>query len=117
MPPAFQDKNPNTVLRVAAVMLEAVNSMKPNIDKVAQQYSTEGQIPLAQAQQELKDEISYWSPFDGRCNDDVARTTQGILLKTNPALANIDPTKYCTNKYLDILKGLGMQKALGIAGY
>jgi ABC-type nitrate/sulfonate/bicarbonate transport system substrate-binding protein len=117
VPPAFQDKYPNTVLTVTAVMLEAVNAIKGNMDKVAEQYASEGQIPVAQAKKELTEEISYWSPFDGRCSDDVARTTQGILLKTNPALANIDPTKYCTNKYLDILKGLGFQKALAIPGY
>ena len=117
VPPSFQDKNPNTVLRVVAVMLDAVNQIKPNMDKVAQQYATEGQIPLAQAKSELTDEMSYWSPFDGRCNDDVAKTTRDILIKSNPAVANVDPTKYCTNKYLDILKTLGVQKALGLAGY
>src|SRR5204863_10162684 len=94
VPPAYQDKNPNTTLTVVAVMLEAVNSIKNNMDKVAQQYATEGQIPVEQAKKELVEELSYWSPFDGRCSDDVARTTQGILVKTNPAIANIDPTKY-----------------------
>jgi ABC-type nitrate/sulfonate/bicarbonate transport system substrate-binding protein len=117
VPPSFQEKYPNTVLTVVAVMLEAVNQMKKQPDLLAQTYADEGQIPLAQAKQEMTEELKYWSPFDGRCSDDVARNTQQMLLKSSPNLASIDPTKYCTNKFLDILKNLGFQRQLGVPGY
>jgi len=116
-PPDFQAKYPNTVLNVVAVLLEAITAMKKNPDLLAQVYADDAKIPLAQAKTEMAAELSAWSPFDGRCNDAVAQTTKDILLKSNPALANIDPTKYCTNKYLDILKNMGFQHQIGVPGY
>jgi NitT/TauT family transport system substrate-binding protein len=117
IPPAFQQKYPNTVLNIVALLLEASSKMKTNLDLISQAYADDGKIPLTQAKSEMTEELKYWSPFDGRCSDDVARTTQGILVSSNPAIAKVDPLRYCTNKYLDQLKAMGWQHQLGLPGY
>ncbi len=116
--PEFQAKYPNTTLLLVAAYLEGITEMRKQTDKAAEFLAKDAEIPLATAKAQVALEIAAaWEPRDGRCDNKVFEFTKQVLLPSNPAIANVDPTKACTNLYLDKLAALGFQKKIGVPGY
>jgi len=118
MLPDFEKKYPNTTLILVAAYLEGITEMRRQPDKAAEFLAKDANIPLADAKNQVAIELAApWEPRDGRCDPTVMQFTKTVLLPSNPAIANVDPTKACTNDYLDKLKDLGFQKKIGVPGY
>ncbi|HET8570011.1 MAG TPA: ABC transporter substrate-binding protein [Candidatus Limnocylindria bacterium] len=118
VPKSFEDKYPNTVLALTAVYLEGLTIMRKDPEGVVKYLSEYGQIPLESAKKQVEVELAApWEPRDGRCDNTVFEFTKQVNLPSNPAIASVDPTKACTNLYLDKLKDMGFQKAIGVPGY
>jgi ABC-type nitrate/sulfonate/bicarbonate transport system substrate-binding protein len=118
MLPDFEKKYPNTTLILVAAYLEGITEMRRQPGKAAEFLAKDANIPIADAKNQVTLELAApWEPRDGRCDPTVMQFTKQVLLPSNPAIANVDPTKACTNDYLDKLKDLGFQKKIGVPGY
>ena len=116
--PEFQAKYPNTTLLLVAAYLEGITEMRKQVDKASEFLAKDSEIPLATAKAQVAIELAApWEPRDGRCDNKVFEFTKQVNLPSNPAIANVDPTKACTNAYLDKLAALGFQKKIGVPGY
>ena len=116
--PDFEKKYPNTVMLLVAAYLEGETEMRRQPDKAAEFLSKDANIKIEDAKAQVTTELAApWEPRDGRCDPTVMQFTKSVLLPSNPTIANVDPTKACTNEYLDKLKDLGFQKRIGVPGY
>ena len=116
--PDFEKKYPNTTLLLVAAYLEGETEMRKQPDKSAEFLAKETNITLDEAKKQVAAEMAApWEPRDGMCDPVVMQFTKSVLLPSNPAIANVDPAKACTNDYLNKLKDLGFQKKIGVPGY
>jgi NitT/TauT family transport system substrate-binding protein len=118
-PREFVEKYPNTVLAVTAIYQMGVHYyLTKGIDLNSQLWAEKAEIPVEEAREQVEIEFAAgWAPVDGRCNVATVRFMQEVLKETNPQVANVDPESICTNRYVDKLKEMGFQKALGVEGY
>lgn len=118
VPTSFADKNPNTMLALVAGYLEAETKMRQEPDQDAKLFAADAGISLSDAQEQVKSELAApWTPRDGRCNNASLRFMKQVLQPSNARIKDVDPTKACTNKYLDKLNSMGFQKKIGVPGY
>lgn len=116
--PEFAEKYPNTTLALTAAYLEGITEMRKNPERAAVFLAEQGQIPLDNAKAQVAAEMAApWEPRDGRCEPSVFEFTKQVNIPSNPAIANVDPQKACTNKFLDQLKDMGFHKKIGVPGY
>jgi ABC-type nitrate/sulfonate/bicarbonate transport system substrate-binding protein len=106
----FAAANPNTVLALSAMYLEANLMWREHPDIAAKAYAQLAQIPEADAKAEI-DIVAKepWIPLDGRCDPTVMEFTKETLLVTNPDLATVTASEACTNQFLDQLDSLGWE--------
>ncbi len=115
---AFADANPNTVMTIVAMLLEASVEMRKDHAKTAEYLAEAAQIPLDEAVGEVDVVLNGpFEPIDGRCDPEVMAFTQQVLVATNPDIADVDPNQACSNEVLDKLAEMGFQKQIGVPGY
>jgi ABC-type nitrate/sulfonate/bicarbonate transport system substrate-binding protein len=119
VPDKFAQKYPNTTLALTAMYLEGLTDFLQGPQaKSAATWAKYSEEPLKQATDDVKTELSTkWTPVDGRCNNATFAFEKSVLVGTNPAIKKVDPASVCTDQFLDKLKQLGWQKAIGVQGY
>ena len=105
---AYAQANPNTILNLTAMYLEANLLWRSDADLAAEALTATAEMDAAEAKEEIDSVLTEnWEPLDGRCDPAVMEFTKQTLLETNPDLANVDASKACTNEFLDKLTELG----------
>lgn len=113
--PQFIEDNPNTVLDLVAMYLEANLAWRNDPEAGAAALSEYAEIPVEQAQAELESALTEpWVPLDGSCDPAVMEFTKETLLPVNPTLESVDPTEACTNEFIDQLRDLGFMDEIGV---
>ena len=114
----FAEENPNTVLAVVAMYLEASVIWRNDPELAAEALAAAVEAPI----EEVREEVTFilgepWRPIDGRCNPKVMEFTLLTLLPENPSLAEVNPADACTNDFIDQLEELGFLSEIGVEGY
>ncbi len=111
---SFVDANPNTTLRIAAAVLEAIQLPFTNLPEVVSSYAKTAQLSQADAQ-------SYWQLYiksgimrDPRTTPAAYETARTVLAALNPQAASFDLSKAYDWSFLDKLKAMGLYAQLGI---
>ena len=114
----FVETNPNTVLRLTAMHVEANHLWREDVDTSADCLAEAADIPVEEARDEIEAVLTEpWRPFDGRCDPVVMEFARQTLLPENPQLEDINPADACTNDFIDQLIELGFHAEIGIPGY
>jgi ABC-type nitrate/sulfonate/bicarbonate transport system substrate-binding protein len=114
----FEEENPNTVLAMVAMYLEASVIWRNDPELAAEALAEFAEIPVEEAREEVDFIIAEpWRPLDGRCNTNVMDFTLLTLLPENPSLAEVNAGDACTNEYIDQLEELGFLSEIGVEGY
>lgn len=114
----FTEENPNTILNLVAMYLEASVIWRNDPELAAEALAELAEMPLEEAQAEVDFILTEpWRPLDGRCNPGVMEFTRQTLVETNPDIADVDPTEACTNDFIDQLTDLGFLAEIGVEGY
>ncbi len=112
----FAQKNPNTVLDLVAANMAALQQMYADPNKAADGYFKwigTGDLPGAQNQIKLYLELGL---RDMRGPADGWNNLQEVMATANAKLKNVDVKNGYTLEYLDKLKSLGFDKAVGVPG-
>jgi len=112
----FAQKNPNTVLDLVAANMAALQQMYADPNKAADGYFKwigTGDLPGAQNQNKLYLELGL---RDMRGPADGWNNLQEVMATANAKLKNVDVKNGYTLEYLDKLKSLGFDKAVGVPG-
>jgi NitT/TauT family transport system substrate-binding protein len=110
---SFIEKNPNTVLAIAAANLEAMQLLFTEEDRAIASLAAWGQIDPADAKTAL-------DAFKALAKRDLVPTAAGYeevkktLEETNPEVANVDSTQAFTTSFLDQLKAIGLNDELQV---
>lgn len=112
---SFVDANPNTTLRIAAAVLEAVNlPFTGRLADVVKSFAQTAGLSEADSQ-------SYWDLYmkagimrDPRASDQAYEEARTVLAALNPQAASFDLSKAHDFSFLDKLKSLGLYAPLGI---
>lgn len=118
IPKKFAEDNPNTALALTAIYqmgrLDSINKR----DVAAQGWAKLAEIPVEQATEEVATQLKTEPhPLDGRCDPQIMQQIKPIMAAANKALESVDPMTACTNAFVDKLKEMGFQKAIGVPGY
>jgi ABC-type nitrate/sulfonate/bicarbonate transport system substrate-binding protein len=118
VPEKFADENPNTMLALAALYTMGRHEMITDKEAAAKVWATQGDMPIEQARSDVDVELSIKQhPLDGRCDPAMINFVKEIAASTDAKLESVDAENACTNEYIDKLKAMGFQKALGVEGY
>lgn len=114
----FAEQNPNTVLNLVAMYLEAGVIWRTDPELAAEALSELAEIPLEDAQAEVDFILGEpWRPLDGKCSPEVMEFTRQTLVPENAAMAEVDPSEACTNEFVEQLIDLGFLSEIGVEGY
>lgn len=119
-PVEFTKKYPNTVLALMAADTESLQTyFDPKYrDQIVDLFAENDRITKEDARQQIEADVNApWHPRDGRPDPATFEFAKRVLLSTNPAMANVDPSKAFTTEFVDKLRDLGFYKQLGIPGY
>ncbi|HVA24697.1 MAG TPA: ABC transporter substrate-binding protein [Chloroflexota bacterium] len=112
----FAQKNPNTVLDLVAANMAALQDMVADPNKAAAGYFKwigTGDLPQAQNQIKLFLPLAIRNmqgPADGWDN------MKEVMTSANPKIASVNVKDAYTFDYLNKLKSLGFEKAIGVPG-
>lgn len=108
------EKNPNTALAVVAAHLEARQAMNTQTDKVIDGYARWLQAKdKAQAEKEIRTFLKYFRR-DLRWSKEAWENHKNVLVFANPAVKDVDVTKGYTFEFLDKLRDMGFNDAVGV---
>jgi ABC-type nitrate/sulfonate/bicarbonate transport system substrate-binding protein len=111
---AFAEKNPNTVLDFVAANLESMQALYTMPDKAADAYMKMAQL---QNREDAVEGIKAAEAVDTRnmrWTKDAFDLAQKVAAVANPAVASVDVTKAYTFKFLDQLRDMGFNDAIGV---
>ena len=113
---SFAEQYPNTVLALVAAYMEARATMGKDPEHLSELFAKDSDMPLDQATEQVKAALSEdWLPIDGSCPDkELAEFQKEVFGAGNPALAEVDAMAACTDEFVDRLREIGLQSALGI---
>ena len=108
------EKNPNTTLAMVAAILEAQNLMYTQTEKAVDSYARYAQTKdRATAEKQIRDYLGY-AQRDLRWSKAGWDTMQQVMATQDAALKNVDVTKAYSLQYLDRLRELGFNEAIGL---
>jgi hypothetical protein len=88
------------------------------VDVATQAWAKIAEIPVEQARPEVAAYLSTEQhPLDGTCDPAVMQLVKEVAVASNKQLESVDPTKACSNEFVDKLKQMGFQKAIQVPGY
>lgn len=111
---SFVDANPNTTLRLAAAVLEAVHLEVTDESKVVQLFADYAQISTDQSQKNWDAYLNSGVQQTLYASDNAYKTAQDVLVPLSADVANFDVSKAHDFSFLDKLKQMGLYSQLGI---
>lgn len=109
----FMDKNPNTVLAVVAANLEAMQNLYTNTDRAIESYARWTQQDPARAGSIIRTFLQF-PQRDLRWTKEGMEILKEVTAKADPAVAEVDVTKSYTFQFLDRLREMGFNDAVGV---
>jgi NitT/TauT family transport system substrate-binding protein len=118
MPKKFAEDNPNTALALTAMYQMGHHDSINKRDVAAQAWAKLAEIPADQAAHEVDTYLkTEQHPLDGTCDPAVMQLIKDVAVSANKELEPVDPATACTNEFIEKLKEMGFQKAVGVPGY
>ncbi len=110
----YAAKNPNTMLAMVAAVLEAQQRAIASPEQMAQSYAAFAQI--TDPARPLRDITEYLKTIrrDMRWTPEAFTRAQRVLASVNPDLETVDINQAFTYEYLDKLRDLGFDDAIGL---
>ena len=112
----FAQKNPNTVLAVAAASMAAEQQLWPQKDKAIDGFLEWAQVKDRDA---ASIEVNAYLPVANRSMrfaPDGWENLKEVMVYADPNIKDVDVTKAYTFQFLDKLHQLGFDKAVGVPG-
>ncbi len=118
-PNSYIDANPNTSLALVAMYAlgtaQFLNDTQANAAAIWAKYSTKS---TADATHDIQDLLSLgWGPSDGKCNAATYAFMKQVMTAADPRIANVDPSKACTDQFTNQLDQMGFYSAIKLPGY
>jgi ABC-type nitrate/sulfonate/bicarbonate transport system substrate-binding protein len=114
VPRDWVQKNPNTVLALVAASLEAQQRMFTETEKAIDSYASWTQTTeRPKAESAVKDFLKL-ARRDLRWNKEGWEIVRDVGVTENPALQDVDVTKAYTFEFLDKLRDMGFNDAVGV---
>jgi ABC-type nitrate/sulfonate/bicarbonate transport system substrate-binding protein len=110
----FIQKNPNTMLVLTAASLEALQVMYTDTGKAVESFARWTQAKdTAQAEKGIKDYLQF-ARRDMRWSREAWEVVRDVIASQNPDIRNVDLTKAFTFQFLDQLRDMGFNDAVGV---
>ena len=118
-PNSYIDANPNTSLALVAMYAQGaaqfLNDDPANAAAIWAKYSTRS---IDDATHDINDLLSLgWGPADGKCNAATYAFMKQVMTAADPRIADVDPTKACTDRFTNQLDQMGFYSAINLPGY
>ncbi len=110
----FIDKNPNTVLALVAALLEAQQLLYSDTDKAVDAFQKWAQIQDRAAAEKTVKQILPYMRRDMRWSKEGFELARDVLATQDPAMQKVEVTKAYTYQFLDKLKDMGFNQAVGV---
>jgi ABC-type nitrate/sulfonate/bicarbonate transport system substrate-binding protein len=118
VPEKFAEENPNTVLALVAMYTMGRKIGITDKEAAAKAWATEAEVSMDQARADVEVELSIpQHPLDGRCAPEMIEFVKEIAASSDDKIKSVNAQDACTNEYVDKLKEMGFQKAIGVEGY
>jgi ABC-type nitrate/sulfonate/bicarbonate transport system substrate-binding protein len=118
VPEKFAEENPNTVLALVALYQMGRQLELNDQEAAAKAWAAEAEVSMEQARTDITVELAIpRRPTDGRCAPETIAFVREIAAASDDKIKSVNAQDACTNEYIDKLKELGFQKALGVEGY
>lgn len=118
VPETFEKENPNTVLALTALYTIGRQMSRTDVDAATEAWATQAEISPEEARHDVDIEwANPQHPMDGRCDAESINLVKEIAASSDDKIESINAQDACTNEYIDKLKEMGFQKAIGLEGY
>lgn len=112
----FVQQNPNTVLALVAALLEAQQQLYSQTDKAIDAYAKFAQITdRADAERRVRSLLPFFRR-DMRWSQQAWEFARDVMATQNDALKSVDVTKAYSFEFLDRLRAMGFNQAVGVPG-
>jgi NitT/TauT family transport system substrate-binding protein len=109
----FHKQNPNTVLVLAAAIIEGQHILRTDLETAAKEWATFGQVPLDKARADVQAVQPQLSPSQN-WEDDWFAFTRSVVAIISPSVMMADPAKATDHSVVEKLEEIGFYKKLGI---